>query len=1013
MSPRTPTRTAQRISAIRLPVCLLGCLALLVFAGAFPAAAKGQDKVEKTKQALTDTGLIVQSMGEVNGGNSTMVVGRSSSNELGQPAASRTGTVNIYKTQQLALAAYDESLKTNVGNRGAPEAELLNVSGHPGFLRYLVMDAGVGQAVRVDVLGSYRCGEVGVGAVYSDALTPKTAAEKDKFIADARAAGKAWLLNLDQALIRAQVCTGESAEIVLDRKEGTRFSAIKLGGLGFKPTTSDADATHVNIIWEGKELYRIDRTMKDGTLRRPVGKDKAGGTNYSDLWIWVPDDAPFGVNKVWAEEGESGRKSNVIEFTVNKLGPKELNDNFDAVTKMFLETVPANDRWYGWFRSGNLRNIHNAGRTVVAGLLWIPTAIFTLGNYQDELWPDSKFVCSWYQAETLGFFQKLRFDADPKRRALMDGIDYAPFVSGPTDIEFISHFYVAAWPHTPALDPQFGGQLASDPLTAWQSTGIAFDPWPEQRPQIFELKSGTSQWAQSSVYAQRLKDNSHFYILPRPVPDKFTGGPLQSKPLFKGDYPVTGGRYYNIDAPTATDLVKVLGDVSVVGEPPKMVAVKSPVRVQIKDAQGREAGMAEDGSTVNNIPSCEMALVKEKDGHEVWFIDLPEGELEMKLTGLADGSFTVETRRRGQETFRYPPVKITKGAVSTIRLTDGGEQPALKTPDGQNVTPAAVPNTKPGEGRGGSLAGGNPPGGGTGSPGGIPGTGGTGTPGSGTDGTGGTGTAVGGTGTAGGTGSAGGTNGAQPAAGGGAGSVAEGGITVGRNLGISRWYTIRRITKFPRGEEVKFIRSTKISSDGSRIAFAASQGLFTIRPDGTGLVRVSDKPCAMMDISANGNKVAWFEGGPDGLFVANADGSGREKMPGGLNVVSLRMTADGSRLFVLVPEKGGIFMLPADGSDVKKIVTTAAVCKLLEIEENGNHWRSLDISDDGSRIAFNLLWDLFTANGGRLGPAAGHQVQAVVPQPHRLPPQPGWATAGPLPPHRAAGHDLLRLGRRQ
>ena len=44
-------------------------------------------------------------------------------------------------------------------------------------------------------------------------------------------------------------------------------------------------------MWTGKELYRIDRTMPDGTLRRPVEKTK-GERQISDYWLWVPDDAP-------------------------------------------------------------------------------------------------------------------------------------------------------------------------------------------------------------------------------------------------------------------------------------------------------------------------------------------------------------------------------------------------------------------------------------------------------------------------------------------------------------------------------------------------------------------------------------------------------------------------------------------------------------------------------------------------------------------------------------------------
>ncbi|MGH7215432.1 MAG: hypothetical protein ACREIT_11770, partial [Tepidisphaeraceae bacterium] len=573
----------------------------------------------------------------------------------------------------------------------------------------MITDPGaVGQQVRFTAVGAYRCGDVMAAINYNDAATPKTQAEKDQFIQDARAAARAWLLNLNESLSRQGVCAGETAEIKLDRTEVPRFAAVKITGYGFKPTSSANDETHVNIMWNGKELYRIDRTMKDGTLRRPV-KNKAG--EYADYWLWVPDDAPFGVNQVWAEEGASGRKSNVVEVKVEKVSPQQLVANFDALTKLYLEKMPANDRWYGRFRSGAFRNFHNATRTVTAAILWLPTALVTLGHYQDELWPDNAFVCSWYQAETLGVLHKVKFDPDPKRRAILDGLDYGPFVNKLTDIEFFCHFWVAVWPHTEALDPEFArARGAGDSMTAWQTLGIAFDPWPQQRGQIFPIKRGNEDWLGQSVYAQRLKENRYRYTLPRPIPDKFSGG------KFKEMYPITGGRYYNVDAPTVTDLVHLRGQTPV-GEPPKMLGMRSPVRLEMKDANGKGAGLREDGTEYNDIPDCEIVLAKQADGHYEWYADLPEGDVTVTITGLADGAFTLLTKQRGRSAHEYPPVQITKGAVSVIVLTDGDQPPTLRTPDGKDVAPGplAPATTQPRpDGDGGIATGGGT--GGTGGP---------------------------------------------------------------------------------------------------------------------------------------------------------------------------------------------------------------------------------------------------------------------------------------------------------
>ncbi len=209
--------------------------------------------------------------------------------------------------------------------------------------------------------------------------------------------------------------------------------------------------------------------------------------------------------------------------------------------------------------------------------------------------------------------------------------------------------------------------------------------------------------------------------------------------------------------------------------------------------------------------------------------------------------------------------------------------------------------------------------------------------------------------------------------GGGGGLNPPPGLTVGAGFRIARWMTFRRITNW-QGPEAKNITNCRLSKDGSKIAFSTYAGSFVINSDGTNLVRLSDKYNAnpgLIDISADGRQVVWYDVNERGLYVGNSDGSDKAKMPVSGFVSSLRLTAKGDRLFVLVPEAGGIFSMPSDGSDLKRIMTTSTVCKLLGIEENGNHWRGwpsgIDISDDGSRVVFHLLWDAFAMNGDGSG----------------------------------------------
>ncbi|MBI5428036.1 MAG: hypothetical protein HZA02_07130 [Nitrospinae bacterium] len=193
------------------------------------------------------------------------------------------------------------------------------------------------------------------------------------------------------------------------------------------------------------------------------------------------------------------------------------------------------------------------------------------------------------------------------------------------------------------------------------------------------------------------------------------------------------------------------------------------------------------------------------------------------------------------------------------------------------------------------------------------------------------------------------------------------GLSAANGLEIKRWTTFRRITNFQRGPGAKFVYEVKISADGSKIVFASYQGTFVVNADGSGLVQLSDKRNnGLVDISADAKKIAWYSP-EDGLMVANSDGSARMKVPGGLKVDSLRMTAKGDRLFVLVPEQGGIYALPSDGSGLRRVVHISAAAKVAGTDENNNYWRGwpagLDISDDGSRLAFTFLYDAFTANG--------------------------------------------------
>jgi hypothetical protein len=451
----------------------------------------------------------------------------------------------------------------------------------------------------------------------------------------------------------------------LDRSEAARFSAIKVTGAGFKKQTGAA-----KILFNGEEIYRVNLDTEGNLI---------AGAGNPILWIWVPDDAPFGINKVWVET-EHGEKSNTVELNVVKIGAEKLISNFDEIVKQYLATIPRNEHWYarfsapgGWIWGGYGNNITNSGQTGLAAV----ATLFTLGLYNHELWPDNKYVCSWYQLEVLKFFDGIRFDPDPVRRALMDGFDYGPFNSGPLNLAAAAHYYVALWPHAAALDPNL---LADGFPASWETAGISFDPWPKQAPEVFMLKSGTADWANASIYSAHWTVGSR-YIYSRARPEPPSIG------YYKNKYPITGSDYYP-NTQLARDYRSLLG---IGNEPAKMLATHSPVTLEFKDAQGNKAGLGADGLPYSDIPDVEIVLVPEAEGGYEWYVALPEGAIDVSITGTGSGTYQLQTKLSGQPILEYPSVPVTAGATASLALDDRPEAKPLHTADGQTLLPVEKP----------------------------------------------------------------------------------------------------------------------------------------------------------------------------------------------------------------------------------------------------------------------------------------------------------------------------------
>ena len=174
------------------------------------------------------------------------------------------------------------------------------------------------------------------------------------------------------------------------------------------------------------------------------------------------------------------------------------------------------------------------------------------------------------------------------------------------------------------------------------------------------------------------------------------------------------------------------------------------------------------------------------------------------------------------------------------------------------------------------------------------------------------------------------------------------------------------------------ITSMKISADGSRIVFATggpAVKVFTINSNGSGLTQVYDYQKTgfgpFVDISANGNKVIWCDYvGDNAIFIANADGSAREK------IVTLlphpdpvfadmtpqipfppRITADGSQVYFVHihrdPRGAGVWRINSNGSNLVHVFDYLTMSQKAfgrdgsEYEWNGAFADGFDISGNG------------------------------------------------------------------
>lgn len=318
----------------------------------------------------------------------------------------------------------------------------------------------------------------------------------------------ALILGLALGMPAAAQDTGESGpSITVDRTEAARGAAIHVTGQGF-----DRASDSVIILVNDTPVFRIPKSTSlstDGSFA---------------AWIYVPDEAPFGTVTVTAEDVVTGKRSATSSLRVSPLSQKDVVAKLDALLSEYFKAVPANPKWYEFMRNAwQSYRVTESGTVVPVSWSIVggpggvyssaPSMVAALGprTMVEELWPEGAYLPHWYQGQVLNWLAGMRFNPDPAKRALMDGFDYGPLVASPPagsggasglSGDQPTHYFVGVWPHGPALEEGLAAALKP----AWDTCGLALDPWPVQAPQVFQIRPGSGAWAETSSYQARWSD---------------------------------------------------------------------------------------------------------------------------------------------------------------------------------------------------------------------------------------------------------------------------------------------------------------------------------------------------------------------------------------------------------------------------------------------------------------------------------------------------------------------------
>ena len=282
----------------------------------------------------------------------------------------------------------------------------------------------------------------------------------------------------------------------------------------------------------------------------------------------------------------------------------------------------------------------------------------------------SDYVCGAWQSKVLDMLNGMR-NGTPEEKRIFEHFDY-----GPIQAYYGGHQAVVIFPK--------GGD--------WRKDGIVLDPWPTQRPKTYSMKDWESRFwfgvGTSGVYAgQYPLTGASDYPKPR------LKVPRAHQLILKRVTPAERDRYLALtNQPERDAFIDAL--------PAKIkestaIAVHSPVRMLLTDAQGRRVGWVDDSTFVYEIPGADLDCVPEGEGEHGMFVLLPKDEYQVQITGTRAGVFGFTRVHSGSVTSnplaQTMGVPIQPGQQFTYRLSPTTPDVALQGPGGTVIQLTQLP----------------------------------------------------------------------------------------------------------------------------------------------------------------------------------------------------------------------------------------------------------------------------------------------------------------------------------